>query len=328
MFKTLLRVVISLFFIGLLFYSMRGDMPGVLQSLRDVKPLYAVLALASYLGAVVCLSIRLQVIFRVQGTPITLAQSTQVTFIGFFFNTFLPTSIGGDLVKAYCGSKLTRERLKAFISVFVDRLFGLFMFILIPSCTILFLMDDLDPRVPWTVFGAFAVSCAAILLIWKRGWMRMFSFLSPLLKKIGLKDKLVIIYDGMHHFKYHKRAVAKVMLASIAAQTFGTLSVYFLVRSLSAEINLLYVFWLTPVVLLISMLPSIGGLGVRENAFKVFFRPFVGVHEAVALGFLYLLMLFVMSFFGGIVYLVRHEYHFGWKEFSAAEPPQILKEKT
>ena len=32
--------------------------------------------------------------------------------------------------------------------------------------------------------------------------------------------------------------------------------------------------------------------------------------------------------FGGIVYLVRHEYHFGWKEFSAAEPPQILKEKT
>ncbi len=325
--KMLLRVAVSVFFIGLLFYSLRDDLPGVLQTLRSVRPGYVALGVALYIAAALFLAVRLRRIFEVQDIPITLTQSVHITFIGFFFNTFLPTSVGGDIVKAYCGARLTRERLKSFISVLVDRLFGLFMFILVPAFTVFFVKDEIDPRVPRIVFTALAVSCLSMILIMKRGWTKLFSFLKPTLEKLRVKDKIVMIYDGMHHFKYHKRAVAEVMLTSVAAQTLGTLAVYFFIRAIGAEINVFYVFWLTPIVLLISMLPSIGGLGVRENAFKILYMKFIGVHAAVALGFIYVFMLFVMSLIGGIIYMTHHQYHFRMKEITA-EPPNVLNGET
>jgi len=51
------------------------------------------------------------------------------------------------------------------------------------------------------------------------------------------------------------------------------------------------------------MIPSVGGLGVRESAIVLLFDPLVGREMAFAMSLLYLAGLFGISFIGGIVYL-------------------------
>jgi len=51
------------------------------------------------------------------------------------------------------------------------------------------------------------------------------------------------------------------------------------------------------------MIPSIGGLGVREGAMVAFFSPLVGRDTSFAVSLLLLFGLFIISFVGGLTYL-------------------------
>jgi uncharacterized membrane protein YbhN (UPF0104 family) len=61
-----------------------------------------------------------------------------------------------------------------------------------------------------------------------------------------------------------------------------------------------------PIVVFISMVPSIGGLGIREGAIVAFFTPFVGRENAFAVSLLMLASLFFLSVIGGVVYFTRN----------------------
>ena len=64
-----------------------------------------------------------------------------------------------------------------------------------------------------------------------------------------------------------------------------------------------------PVVQLISMTPSLGGLGIRESAYVYFLKNYIGAEKALAIGILYFGLLFLVSVIGGIIYLLRPDYH-------------------
>ena len=40
---------------------------------------------------------------------------TCLTFVGQFFNNFMPTTIGGDVIKAHYASNVTKKRLETFL---------------------------------------------------------------------------------------------------------------------------------------------------------------------------------------------------------------------
>ncbi len=63
------------------------------------------------------------------------------------------------------------------------------------------------------------------------------------------------------------------------------------------------VFLIMPIVTFISMIPSVGGLGVREGAMVTLFAPLVGKEIAFAASLLLLLGLLVISAIGGGIYL-------------------------
>ena len=47
-------------------------------------------------------------------------------FVGQFFNSFLPTTIGGDAMRAYDTAALSKDSTKSVVSVLADRLIGVF----------------------------------------------------------------------------------------------------------------------------------------------------------------------------------------------------------
>ena len=244
------------------------------------------------------------------------ADALNVTYIGFFFNNFLPTAVGGDLVKAYCVSKKTGDRLNAFSGVLMDRIFGLVMFIAIPSVTVFFLRDSLDPMIPKFVFSVLALALLVIAVLFnKQGISRLLSFIKKRhLERVPLAHKFLEMYHAMHQLTREKKLVIRVCLLALSSQMLGILAVFWIIRSLSADVPLYYLLLTVPVVHFLSMLPSINGLGIRETGFLYFFKGPLGEEAASAMAILYFFYLILHSIIGGTIYLVRRDYHFQWQQ--------------
>lgn len=308
--KFLIRLFVSLAFLGLLFYMMREEAPQILANLKNADHGLMALATLIFLGTVIILAKRLQLIFAAEDVVMRLREATSLTFVGYFFNNFLPTAVGGDIVKAMCASRVTGQAVKSVTSVFLDRIFGLFTFVLIPSISLLFFLKQIDnPVVPLVIYSLLTLSLLSFLLLFNKKAAHRLDFLRRLIERFHWGNKVKQVYEGLHNFKRHKGVVAQAMLLSIFGQSVSIGVLYFMAVGLGSKPNILYFFMLIPVVQLLSMLPSINGLGVREWGYIYFLSPYIGKENSAALGILWLGLLFLLSLIGGVIYLVRHDYH-------------------
>ena len=100
------------------------------ETLAGAQLWYIALALVLYLTAIVLNSIRWQLLLRAQGTPVPLGALLQYTFVGVFFNNFLPANVGGDVMRGYGLARYTDRGAEAAVSVVVDRVVGLIAFMI------------------------------------------------------------------------------------------------------------------------------------------------------------------------------------------------------
>ncbi len=313
--KIILRVLISFGLIALLFYLVRDDIPAIMHTLKNINRKLLGLAILIALLSVFIFSKRLQLIFAAEEVELRLVQSSNLTFIGYFFNNFLPTSVGGDIVKAMCASRITRKPVKSVTSILMDRIFGLFTFILIPSVSLLFYLRQIgNPMVPITIYSFLAASIFFFVLLFNRDFARRFQFVERILNFFKIGQKVRQIYDGLHNFKHHKGVVAEAMLLSVIGQSVNIIVIYLMALALGADTSIIYFYLLVPMVHLLSMLPSLNGLGIREGAYIYFLSPYLGRENAAAIGILWLGLLFILSVIGGVIYLLRHDYHVRFKE--------------
>ena len=109
--------------------------------------------------------------------------------------------------------------------------------------------------------------------------------------------------------------VARAMALSMFGQGISIFSLYLVAVALGADGSVWPKFFLlVPVVHLISMLPSINGLGIREFSYVYFLKSSVGNDIAAAVGILYLGLLILASLIGGVVYFFRKDYHLNFKK--------------
>jgi glycosyltransferase 2 family protein len=68
---------------------------------------------------------RWYVLMRAQDLPITRSSAFRIGLLGYFFNTFLPGAVGGDIVKAAAVAREQSRRAAAVATVVMDRIIGL-----------------------------------------------------------------------------------------------------------------------------------------------------------------------------------------------------------
>jgi uncharacterized protein (TIRG00374 family) len=296
---------------------MKDNLPMIAKELREVNPRIYFYGVLVFFSTVPILAYRLMMIFNAEDTPISFSQALNITFVGYFFNNFLPSSVGGDIVKAMCATRITGHPVKSVTSVLMDRIFGLFTFIMIPSISYIFFHKSDHPYVPIVIYSFLFVSLACFILLFNRGIARKFRFVEHLLNSIKLGAKVRKVYDGLHVFKHRKILMFKAMALSVIGQGVGIYAVYILAQALGAKPSLVYFYLLIPVVNLIGMVPSLGGLGPREGAYALLLKDVIGAEQAIALSLLSLSVLFMFSVIGGIIYFVRSDYHFKFKEIKS-----------
>jgi glycosyltransferase 2 family protein len=82
-------------------------------------------ALAIYLTGMLLTFLRWYILVRAQGLPFDLASALRLGLVGFYWSTFLPGSVGGDIIKAVAVAREQNRRTVAVATVLLDRVIGL-----------------------------------------------------------------------------------------------------------------------------------------------------------------------------------------------------------
>ena len=248
-------------------------------------------------------ALRWAVLARPVGFDLPLSVFVRRYFEGLFFNLVLPTSIGGDVVKAYRLSDTSGGRVLAACTVLADRVAGLVALAVIALTAWIARRHSLS-LLPALLIGAglaggvFAVATVAV------------GNLGRLVRVLPPVSALEAAVARLLPYQQRPGLVTSAIGWGLIVQIGGVLSVACVGRALGVEVGLSTWFVVVPLVNLTMVLPiSIGGVGVREGMMSLLLAPFgVPRETAVAVGLLTLLTAVVCGLLGGIVFLAdeRH----------------------
>ncbi|MDD5493142.1 MAG: lysylphosphatidylglycerol synthase transmembrane domain-containing protein [Dehalococcoidia bacterium] len=225
--------------------------------------------------------------------------------VGMFFSLFLPTSVGGDIVKAYYFSKDTSQTSISFLSVFWDKYIGFVAFIFYAALTATYELLKINGIEVYTLLIWVLVAAIAVLAIPASGLiMKLVGLLGKRL--VRLQNILLLVHSSFKMILRNYRTALLVFTYVLIALLLNVAVNYVLIYSMGLSTDLIPLLILIPVITAINMLPiSISGLGVREAAFILLFAQ-VGFtnDQSFALSILNFILLVLASLPGGLIYLM------------------------
>jgi glycosyltransferase 2 family protein len=124
--RTLLQLLGTFIAIGLIFLLLKeGGWNEVLDALRQVPLMRIILGLALILVSRMFVATRWYILMRSGNVKISFTDSIALTFTGLFANNFLPTTIGGDVVRLAGAMQLGYDRAVCLASLAADRIVGM-----------------------------------------------------------------------------------------------------------------------------------------------------------------------------------------------------------
>ena len=305
--SVLLRISVSILLLILLFKFNKIDLQVLINDIRSTdKWLLSAGFLFLFFGYFLGF-LRWQMLLRTVGINIPLKRLVGSFSGGIFFSIFLPSTIGGDLVRAADLVEHTRKAKEVIATVFLDRLSGYMglVFLILPA---LLLGGNLVlDRVVFTSVSVIVILLVVLLFVLFNN--NIYSRITKWLSSPGagkIKETIKNMHQEIHVFRDHKRMIVLNLLISFIIQLVGPISVYFIGLSLGVKVNFIYFVIFLPIIGAITLLPvAIGGLGLREGLFVVYFAK-AGVAKQLALTMSLLSFSFVVIYaaIGGLIYVL------------------------
>ncbi len=297
----ILKVAISLGVLAL--FLRQVDVEEVLRLLQEMQWLPFLSALALFLSGSFVRAYRWGVLVWALGVEASWWRLVKLYLVGTFFNQFLPTGMGGDAVKMYELSRADHKAAAAISSVLVDRFLGLFVLFAMALAALAFSYQLVPIQVRALIAAVFIASLLGGALLLQRTWLEAWGQrlgLNRLLNRIKILREL---YDSLH--EYGSPALGKATLASVAWNLILVLGYYLLARAVGIDLAIWYFFLFVPIISVLLMIPSVGGLGVREGATTFLFGQVADTNRAGALALAYLITLWVSALLGAVLYIIQ-----------------------
>jgi len=270
-------------------------------------------------GVMLCLGVlRWRMVLRVHGLALPFTRAAEISLVAHFFNSFFLGSTGGDLMKAYYAARETHhKKTEAVVTVFVDRLVGLWAMLLFAGIMMLpnwKLLGDPMLRLPILIVLGMLLGCTALVLLALYGGVsRQWSGARDWLRRLPKGEWLEQLLEACRQFGRERFFVSRALLISMGLNAVTVFQFMVLAWGLHIRIPLLSLFLIVPTIICIASLPiTPSGLGVRENLFVIMLAAApIGVHatQALSLSLLAYAGTLVWSVIGGIVYLMFKERH-------------------
>jgi len=256
-------------------------------------------AFAVTVGAVYLSALRWQRVLSALGLPVGISTLVRHHLAGLFVSSFLPSTVGGDVLRVSRLSASNGEGPRTFASVVLERLSG---WIVLPVITLVALgvnpgLFGADKNARFALLIALATLALLGLVLWAAGSRRLGGRLAA---NAGWRRFAGAVHLGIDRLRHQPLDALRVLATGFAYQLAVVLAAFLAAEALGLHLGPTAVLAFVPAIAIVQVLPiTVGGLGVREGAFALFLVP-LGVPEdkALALGLLVYGLNMVVSLLG------------------------------
>ena len=256
-------------------------------------------------AAMVLATLRWQRVLTALELPADLSHLVSYSLAAMFVANFLPSTIGGDVLRVARLSARNGQAPASFASVVLERLTG---FLVLPLITLIALLthpDLLRLGTASRVAVLFSLGTLGALVV-----ILCLAANTRLGQRLAANDSWLrfagAVHLGFHRVRRHPGAAASVLLTAVAYQLTIVLGAWLASRAVGIDVGFFVVMAFIPVVAMAQVLPvSVNGLGLREGALVLLLQPLgVPTGQAVALGLVLYALNLLVSLLGAPAFAV------------------------
>jgi glycosyltransferase 2 family protein len=301
----ILRLAVSAGLLAWLVAQLRGG-GSELKALRieDLWPAAAAFALSTVLGAW-----QWTRILRHAGVAVSARKMQALYWVGLFFNNFLPSNVGGDLVKVADLAVDTGKVLRPLAGTVLDRVLGLTALVTLAFAAGLVLGGAAPAGIPWwalTLLVVPTLGLAAAILSGRIG--RLIAAMARRLLPPGLAARVAALLEELSVYRAEPWFVLQLGGLALVVQSLRVATHVGVAWAMGLDLSVetvLGLYVVVPILGVAIVLPlSFNGLGVREFA-ATRLMPDMGIASASAFS-LQVATYFVqvaVSLIGGVVFV-------------------------
>ncbi|MGE0171726.1 MAG: YbhN family protein [Oligoflexales bacterium] len=257
-----------------------------------------------YLGA-----LRWHYLLKGSGYSLPFSSVIKLHLIGMFFNTAMPGSVGGDLVKVAYIVRENKEKGKvaAFMTVLLDRLLGVFALFWIGALIIASnsAYSFQNPQLS-KISGIVVISALGLSALFAIGiFYRKSVGLEKVIPLIPGKYFLFKVLTALGSFRKEKKYIALGIGVSLVIQSIMTLYFFAITQAISdGFVDFVRPTIVFPIGVLTTVIPlAPGGLGVGHVAFEKLFQS-VGLTGGANAFNIYALCILALNLLGAFPYVL------------------------
>ena len=305
----LVKLLVSVVLVAVLLS--RIDAARLWAMARTAAPSWLLAALVLYLVMILASAWRWGLLLEAQGIVFRFRTLASSFLVATFFNNFLPSNIGGDVVRITDTAPAAGSKTLATTVVLLDRgigLLGLVLLACLGATAVPRLVNAggvLGPSLLWICF-VLAIGASAAAVVMPHVLPRL---LRPVrrLHPQWVDERIGRLAAALARFRETPSALVGCFAGAVVVQAVLVGFYLAIARSMAIPIGFPELAVIVPISFLMQMLPlSVNGFGIREATFGLYFaRLGLPLESALLVSFVGAALMMLFSVSGGITYLVR-----------------------
>jgi uncharacterized membrane protein YbhN (UPF0104 family) len=307
-----IKIVVSLVLLALLFSKI--DVGQLWAIARRASVPWLGVALVIYVVNLIASTWRWYILLDAQEVHVKRRWLFGSFMVASFFNNFLPSNIGGDVIRISDTAKAAQSKTLAATVVLMDRGLGLMALVLVAALGASAAGAVHPAALPiwpvWLWAGFLAGAAASAPAVFAPvGFSRLLQPLTVFHPE-WVGNRIETLTSVLARFGARPSALAICFVTAVFVQ--GTMVVFYfaVAHALHLNVSLSDIAVIVPISFVVQMLPvSFGGFGVREATFSIYFsRIGQPIESAIAMSLVGQALIMLFSLTGAAVYVSRRRH--------------------
>jgi len=310
----LLALKLSVSLILLFVLSTKIDMAQLWVTARLASVPWLLVALVVYAGSSAVAVWRWNLLLKTQRVEITGRSLLGSYLVAAYFNNFLPSNIGGDVIRIADTARVANSKTLAATVVLMDRVLGLIALVFVAAlgATVVGRLHQAAAPI-WAVWlwaGFFAGAAATTPAIFAPAAIGRLLRPLTVFHAEWVSDRITTLIAALARFREQPAVLLAAFAGAVSVQAALVLFYFAVAYALHLDVALSDLAVVVPVSFVVQLLPvSVGGFGVREAFFSYYFHR-IGqpIEDAVLLSLVAQATLMLFSLSGLAVYIWRNRH--------------------
>lgn len=305
-----IKIAVSAALLALLFS--RVEASRVWTIARRASLAWLAAALALYFVNVLASVWRWHTLLSAQDVRVPIRTLLGSYLVASFFNNFLPSNIGGDVIRIRDTARPAGSKTLATMVVLTDRVLGLMALVLVAAVGAS-AAAEIPAHVPSPIWPSWlwagfivAAAAAAPAVLAPAGFSRLLQPLTVFHPE-WVGDRIDKLTGVLSRFRERPASIATCFGAALMVQASMIVFYLMVVYALHLDVTLWDLTVIVPISFVVQMLPvSVNGFGVREATFSLYFsRIGLPIESAVVMSLVGAAVMMLFSVSGAAVWFAR-----------------------